>query len=617
MTRALHLTRMAVPAVCLLAVVATAGNAPIAPGSPPMTEQNNTATSWSARIPGELYSLYAHHLTPAYAPVQVYWSWSPAAGAAGSWIPMGTIAPPPYPSYWNPTLASQQNGGFIMGATAFNSPAPFMFGAGTAIFMSNTAGTGVPFGGPVPLAISAAPNQWYDYPSVTSVDLPMIPAPMGGTATFAWVQYTDNDGDPGGDGNFFNDAADRFGVWSSSTNSVGPPFPYPALTAPVAIFANMPVWRVPAGAKPALDYAGPGGNPFATPGTVYCVWRDVTNGTIMLSTNPTPTGGAPWLPAVPVQVGIPPVAPNLSPGIIAANTVGIAVDKGISPVCAPMTYLVWDAPGGAGDVDIFFSFSPVGGTPGSWSPPVRINQDPLGNGKDQWAPSISLDPNSGAITVTYYDRRRDPANTGVEVWVSVSKDCGLTWKDCMVSRVGPFPPATTIVGGSGLYTGTYLSSDQGMLNPWGASWNDGRNGMDQDVQFESALACDNDNDGWPDTLDNCPTKPNPTQQDTDGDGVGDVCDNCPNKANPGQKDSDGDGIGDACCCVGVTGNVNYVGIVDLADLSALVSYLTGGGYVLPCPNEANVNGIGIVDLGDLSALVSYLTGAGYVLPACP
>jgi hypothetical protein len=62
--------------------------------------------------------------------------------------------------------------------------------------------------------------------------------------------------------------------------------------------------------------------------------------------------------------------------------------------------------------------------------------------------------------------------------------------------------------------------------------------------------------------------------------------------------------------------VNYTGIVDLADLSALVSYLTGGGYVLPCPNESNVNATGIVDLSDLSSLVSYLTGGGYVLPAC-
>ena len=73
----------------------------------------------------------------------------------------------------------------------------------------------------------------------------------------------------------------------------------------------------------------------------------------------------------------------------------------------------------------------------------------------------------------------------------------------------------------------------------------------------------------------------------------------------------------ASCCQGVTGNVNMTGIVDLSDLSALVSYLTGGGYVLPCPASANVNNAGIVDLSDLSALVSFLTGGGYDLPFCP
>jgi len=76
-------------------------------------------------------------------------------------------------------------------------------------------------------------------------------------------------------------------------------------------------------------------------------------------------------------------------------------------------------------------------------------------------------------------------------------------------------------------------------------------------------------------------------------------------------------IGALSCCEGVTGNVNMSGIVDLSDLSALVSYLTGGGYVPPCPEEANVNNVGIVDLSDLSALVSYLTGGGYALPPCP
>jgi hypothetical protein len=70
------------------------------------------------------------------------------------------------------------------------------------------------------------------------------------------------------------------------------------------------------------------------------------------------------------------------------------------------------------------------------------------------------------------------------------------------------------------------------------------------------------------------------------------------------------------CCVGTTGNVNMSGGVDLADLSALVSYLTGGGYVFSCNPEANVNGIGAVDLADLSALVAYLTGGGHVLPNC-
>ena len=57
---------------------------------------------------------------------------------------------------------------------------------------------------------------------------------------------------------------------------------------------------------------------------------------------------------------------------------------------------------------------------------------------------------------------------------------------------------------------------------------------------------DQDGDGQPDAIDNCPNTPNPAQADSDGDGVGDACDICPANADPNQTDTDADGVGDAC-----------------------------------------------------------------------
>lgn len=70
---------------------------------------------------------------------------------------------------------------------------------------------------------------------------------------------------------------------------------------------------------------------------------------------------------------------------------------------------------------------------------------------------------------------------------------------------------------------------------------------------------DNDNDGWPDSLDNCKYVANGSQDNIDNDSLGNACDNdmdadgrdnaqdnCPLVANPGWADSNGNGIGDAC-----------------------------------------------------------------------
>jgi hypothetical protein len=66
-------------------------------------------------------------------------------------------------------------------------------------------------------------------------------------------------------------------------------------------------------------------------------------------------------------------------------------------------------------------------------------------------------------------------------------------------------------------------------------------------EYLSALGPpDSDNDGYYNTIDNCPNIANMGQENEDGDNFGDVCDNCKSVINNQQEDNDGDGKGDAC-----------------------------------------------------------------------
>src|SRR4051794_6552320 len=69
---------------------------------------------------------------------------------------------------------------------------------------------------------------------------------------------------------------------------------------------------------------------------------------------------------------------------------------------------------------------------------------------------------------------------------------------------------------------------------------DGSNGSGSAVLDAGPDApTDTDNDGIPDSLDNCPTVANPDQRDHDVDGRGDVCDLCPHIAESMDVDNDG------------------------------------------------------------------------------
>lgn len=71
-----------------------------------------------------------------------------------------------------------------------------------------------------------------------------------------------------------------------------------------------------------------------------------------------------------------------------------------------------------GDPDSFISVSRDGGE--TWSKPLRVNDDPVGNGKEQFFTFMAVDPVDGSVNVAFYDRRDyEGARTGLTLARSV------------------------------------------------------------------------------------------------------------------------------------------------------------------------------------------------------
>ncbi len=62
-----------------------------------------------------------------------------------------------------------------------------------------------------------------------------------------------------------------------------------------------------------------------------------------------------------------------------------------------------------------------------WLPPIRLNDDPEGNGKDQDFPRMVVDPR-GIVRVIWLDHRNDPGDESIEVWGKVSRDGGQNFE---------------------------------------------------------------------------------------------------------------------------------------------------------------------------------------------
>lgn len=138
-------------------------------------------------------------------------------------------------------------------------------------------------------------------------------------------------------------------------------------------------------------------------------------------------------------------------------------------------YIVWNNVGVPGqnsgsDRDVYLIKSDDEGD--TWSDPIRVNQDEIGQGKAHYMPWIAVDPSNGTVSVIWYDNR-NTGNSQAEAWVGISNNGGESWEDFKVSDVA-FTP-TPIPGMATDYFGDYLgiTALDGKVYP---CWTDNRSG---------------------------------------------------------------------------------------------------------------------------------------------
>ncbi|MCC6865427.1 MAG: T9SS type A sorting domain-containing protein [Ignavibacteria bacterium] len=118
------------------------------------------------------------------------------------------------------------------------------------------------------------------------------------------------------------------------------------------------------------------------------------------------------------------------------------------------------APAGT-DPDIIFHKSTNNGS--TWSQGVRVNQDPLNNGRNQFFPAITVDADGG-INIIYYDNRH--VNDSADVYLSRSTDGGNTWSDHLVTSQRFKPRAVAgAIGTGNMGDNLGITSGNGKLYP--------------------------------------------------------------------------------------------------------------------------------------------------------
>jgi hypothetical protein len=96
-----------------------------------------------------------------------------------------------------------------------------------------------------------------------------------------------------------------------------------------------------------------------------------------------------------------------------------------------------------GDTDVFLISSDDGGE--SWTRPIRVNADPVGNGRHQLFTWMAVDPVDGTVNVVFLDRA-DTEGDIQAVTLARSTDGGMTFQSYGIDQPAFACPPSVFYG---------------------------------------------------------------------------------------------------------------------------------------------------------------------------
>jgi hypothetical protein len=208
----------------------------------------------------------------------------------------------------------------------------------------------------------------------------------------------------------------------------------------------------------------------AVSGDLYVVWFDCNSG-IRQMVRKSSTGGISFGPAVAAASGLTEApSPLIGSNFRVGSFPAIATD----PTDASFVYITWSSDNGPSQTDVFVTRSLNAGA--TWSAPVRVNDDPPGNPRDQFFPWIAVDTD-GTVRVMWGDDRLDLLNPGgkfYDIFMAESVDHGASFGPNI--RVTTESSNPDFDGFNGMFIGDYF----GLSASGVAVWGDTRNG-NQDI----------------------------------------------------------------------------------------------------------------------------------------